>query len=99
MFITFGSITIESENIEKSNTIKRNFVIACDGSGEVVDPLPNIPSTHSMGVVYLDYDADKDSLIVTLTKPGILIGRAGATIDELSEFIGCKIEVKEHKLV
>ncbi len=80
------------------NTEKSLFLTFFDGCYGV-DPEPNTPSTYSMGVCKLEYIEDKNSLVVHLRRPGLLIGRGGECINRLSKHLDCNIEVIEVDLM
>jgi len=78
--------------------IKLLFLGTCDGSS-MLEPHEDMPNTYQMGVCKLDYDEVKNELTVHLRRPGILIGKAGRTINKLEELIGCKIKIIEVNLL
>tara|TARA_R110000803_G_scaffold97477_1_gene165611 strand:- start:501 stop:764 length:264 start_codon:yes stop_codon:yes gene_type:complete len=82
---------------EKSETIKSLFETFFDGCYEVEPQEVNGPSTYSMGVCKLDYDEKENELTVHLRRPGLLIGKAGGTINKLKEWLDCKVTVIEVK--
>jgi ribosomal protein S3 len=56
----------------------------------------------SLGIV--DIKTFRDTIIITLQRPGLLIGRKGKNIDELQKFIQTKtkyrkIDIKEDKII
>jgi ribosomal protein S3 len=48
-----------------------------------------------MGVCNLEYFEETNTLMVHLRRPGLLIGKAGTSINKLSKNIGCKIDITE----
>ena len=71
------------------------FETACDG---VYDIEPIIKcSTFTMGVTKLDFDLKTSTLHVHLRRPGLLIGAGGKNINELEEWLECKIDIHEVK--
>ena len=82
---------------EERKRIKSLFITYFDGMYGV-DPKPKTPTTYQMGVCRLDY-SDKNILTVHLRNPGLLIGKGGETIHDLSEYLGCKIQIVEVDLL
>jgi len=80
-----------------SDRVKNEFEIYFDGGygfGPVED---GHPCTYSMGVCKLEYDEKKKVLMVHLRRPGLLIGKAGRTIDGLKKFLECDVRITEVK--
>tara|TARA_R110000822_G_scaffold139699_1_gene277268 strand:+ start:148 stop:411 length:264 start_codon:yes stop_codon:yes gene_type:complete len=82
---------------EKSEQIKSLFETYFDGCYDVEPQVADNPSTYSMGVCKLDYDEKENELTVHLRRPGLLIGRAGRTINKLKEWLDCKVAIIEVK--
>tara|TARA_R110000796_G_scaffold126204_3_gene240901 strand:- start:1164 stop:1415 length:252 start_codon:yes stop_codon:yes gene_type:complete len=76
------------------NTYKSLFLTYFDGCYGV-DAEPLTPSTYQMGVCNLEYFEETNTLMVHLRRPGLLIGKAGTSINKLSKNIGCKIDIIE----
>jgi ribosomal protein S3 len=56
-------------------------------------------SIKSLFVTYFDgWDEQSDTLTVHLRHPGLLIGRAGSTINALQKYLDCNIKVIEVNL-
>jgi len=72
--------------------IKMMFMIYFDGVYDI-EPNPNVCSTYEMGVCKLDYNEPDNTLTVHLRRPGLLIGKAGETIDALTKYLRCKIKI------
>lgn len=72
----------------------RLFEVWCDGAYGIES---QGPSTYSMGVARVWYDEANNRLHVHLRRPGILIGKAGSTIDELSKYLDCEVRIHEVK--
>ena len=72
-----------------------SFLVLCDGEFESRQYDGLIPSVSSMGVCHLCYDESLHILHVHLTRPAILIGRHGRTIEDLERMLECKIEIHE----
>lgn len=60
-------------------------------------PEPNTFNTFAMGVCKLEYK--NKTLIVHLRKPGLLIGKNGRIIDDLTKELNCKIDIVEVNLL
>ncbi len=60
-----------------------------------IDAKPNVSNTFEMGVCKLDFNDKKNELTVYLRRPGLLIGKGGKIINELSDHLGCKIKIVE----
>jgi predicted transcriptional regulator len=84
-------------NNKKSEKIKSLFETYFDGCYGVEPQVIGNPSTYSMGVCKLDYDEKKNELTVHLRRPGLLIGKAGRTINRLKEWLECKVDIIEVK--
>ena len=82
----------------KGKKHKISFLNYFDG-GYDFDPHPNTFNTFTMGVCKLDFDSKKNELTVYLRKPGLLIGVGGKTIDDLQNYLGCKINIIEVNLL
>lgn len=76
------------------NQYKSLFLTYFDGCYGI-DAEPNTPSTFQMGVCKLEYFEETNTLMVHLRRPGLLIGKAGKTIDKLKDDIGCEIHITE----
>jgi hypothetical protein len=83
---------------DKSRYYKSLFETYFDGCYGI-DPTPNTPSTYSMGVCKLKYVESTNTLVVHLRRPGLLIGKAGVTINTLSSYLDCNIEIIEVNLM
>ena len=81
-----------------SKKYKSLFLTYFDGCyGE--DAEPNTANTFAMGVCKLEYCEKENKLIVHLRRPGLLIGKGGQTINALSKYLGCKIDIVETNLI
>lgn len=78
----------------ESDRIKSLFETYFDGCYQI-EPIPNTPTTYSMGVCKLDFDKKTNTLIVHLRRPGLLIGKGGSLLNELKECLECNITIKE----
>jgi hypothetical protein len=97
-FETIAILCILKKNMtEKEKSIKSLFVTYFDGCYGC-DPEPNVANTYKMGVCKLDWDEQSDTLTVHLRHPGLLIGRAGSTINALQKYLDCNIKVIEVNL-
>ena len=56
-------------------------------------------STYTMGVCKLEYIEDENRLIVHLRRPGLLVGKAGSTIDALQKHMDINITIVEVSLL
>ena len=83
--------------IHNSKKIKSLFITYFDGS-YCIDVTPNTSNTYAMGVCKLEYNNDKNVLTVHLRRPGLLIGKAGRTIDALKKYLDCDIKIVEVNL-
>ncbi len=81
----------------KEEEIKSLFETYFDGCYGVEPQVLNNTSTYSMGVCRLEYIESKNTLIVHLRRPGLLIGKGGETINKLKEWLDCKIDIVEVK--
>jgi ribosomal protein S3 len=79
----------------KEKTIIRKFLLFFDGS-YMIDPIVDI-STYTLGLCDLEIVDQK--LKVTLRRPGLLIGKAGSTIDKLKKFLECDVIIEEKKFI
>jgi len=86
-------ITILTPN-KTSNDLVTSFMLFFDGVGGFVDPVVNV-STYQLGLC--DLKESKGNLVVTLRRPGMLIGKGGETINSLEKYLGCKVEIIEKK--
>lgn len=77
--------------------MKAKFITFFDGCYGF-EPDPSLPNTFSMGVCKLDYDEDKNVLTVHLRRPGLLIGKAGRTLERASKHLECEIKIIEELL-
>lgn len=85
-----------SHDENEGKKIKTLFVIYFDGCyGSDKDP--NLPTTFQMGVCLLLYKDNK--LHVYLRQPGLLIGKGGETIDNLSKCLGCEVIIYEYDIL
>ena len=82
---------------EKSEQIKSLFETYFDGCYDVDPQEIGNPNTYSMGVCKLDYDENLNKLTVHLRRPGLLIGKAGGTINKLKEWLDCDVAIIEVK--
>ena len=87
----------KKEESKKSKQIKSLFVTYFDGCYGV-DSAPNTCNTFKMGVCSLKYEDKENKLIVHLRRPGLLIGKRGCTIDALTAYLNCKIDIIEVNL-
>lgn len=78
----------------KIHKIKELFLI-CDHGKEFFDDCDTFSTTHRMGVTHIDYNIKTKTMLITLRRPGMLIGKAGEHINRLQERLGCKIEIEE----
>jgi glycosyltransferase involved in cell wall biosynthesis len=84
------------EEAENSRRIKSLFETYFDGCFEV-EAFPNTPTTYKMGICKLEFDDDENILTVYLRRPGLLIGKAGSTIDALKQYLNCGVRIEEVK--
>ena len=82
---------------EKYNYYKNNFLTYFDGCYDI-DSEPDTPSTYTMGLCKLEYKEKENTLIAHVRRPGILIGKGGKTINDLQNYLGCKVGIKEVNL-
>jgi ribosomal protein S3 len=82
---------------KKSDSIKSLFETYFDGCYDVEPQELDNPSTFSMGVCKLDYSEKDNTLTVHLRRPGLLIGKAGRTINKLKEWLVCEVSIIEVK--
>ena len=82
---------------EKSDSIKSLFETYFDGCYDVEPQELGAPSTFSMGVCKLDYNKKENTLTVHLRRPGLLIGKAGRTINNLKKWLECEVSIIEVK--
>lgn len=82
------------DNTEPYLNIKTRFLTYFDGCYGF-EPDPNLPSTYAMGVCKLEYNEYDNILTVHLRRPGLLIGKAGSTLDKVVKHLGCEIRIKE----
>lgn len=85
-----------SDENKKAKSVKNSFLIFFDGIPNYVDSIVNC-STFSMGVCKLEYE--NETLTVHLRRPGLLIGKGGNTINQLSEYLECKVRIVEVDLL
>jgi hypothetical protein len=83
--------------IKKANRIKSLFETYFDGCYDVQPQHRGNSSTFSMGVCKLDFDIKTNTLTVHLRRPGLLIGKAGETIDNLKKWLECEVSIIEVK--
>ena len=76
------------EKKQESERMKHLFLAYFDGSFNI-DAKPNVSSTYEMGVTKVEYE--DGTLTVHLRRPGLLIGKRGSTINDLSKYLECKI--------
>lgn len=81
------------EQLTKTNVYTK-FMIYHDGVGNLVEPISST-STHSLGLIHLDFDEKSNVLNVWLRRPGLLIGKHGEDIDRLKAHLGCEIAIHE----
>lgn len=79
-------------NSEYAGFIKRLFILYFDGSYGV-EPHHKTLDTYKMGLCKLEYS--NEVLTVHLRRPGLLIGKGGKTIEDLSAYLGCKVHIVE----
>ena len=79
---------------DRKNDLKRSFEVYFDGCYGF-EPQPDVPNTYAMGVCKLEYEEQSDTLAVHLRRPGLLIGKAGKTINALTEHLGCNMKIVE----
>ena len=77
--------------------MKSIFETYFDGCYGVEPQHEDNPSTFSMGVCKLEYNEEDEILMVHLRRPGLLIGKAGRTINALQEWLECKVHITEIK--
>ena len=82
---------------EKSDSIKSLFETYFDGCYEVEPQERDNPSTYSRGVCKLEYSEKDNNLTVHLRRPGLLIGKAGRTINNLKKWLECEVSIIEVK--
>ena len=76
---------------KRALSIYENFMSYFDGNYS----LSKYGNTYSLGVIHLHYDENKNTLIVYLRRPGLLIGKGGVQFDELQSYLECKIKIVE----
>ncbi len=77
---------------------KSNFLTYFDGVYDIA-PKPNVSNSYEMGITKLEFDELKKTLTVHLRRPGLLIGKGGRIINDVSDYLGCKINIVETKLL
>ena len=82
---------------EKSDRIKSLFETYFDGCYDIEPQEVDNPSTYSMGVCKLEYNEKDNTLTVHLRRPGLIIGKAGRTINKLKEWLECEVSIIEVK--
>jgi hypothetical protein len=87
-------VEVDRSNWKNPDTVKRSFETYFDGVYDI-EPRPGVPGTYSMGICKLEFDCESDTLTVHLRRPGLLIGKAGRTINDLKEYLECKVEIIE----
>lgn len=92
--------------IKKQRTYKNLIRFFFEGSGNLVEPVIDIP-IGTLGITNIEFDLYKDRLeiLITLERPGVLIGKMGRVIDRLTIYLSergleipVKILIKESKL-
>lgn len=63
---------------------------------EHVEEFKNL-STFYLGIVYVMYEEEYNELHVWLRRPGLLIGKAGSTINKVEEMLDVKVKIHEVK--
>ena len=79
---------------DKGRYYKSLFMTYFDGCYDI-EPTPNTSNTYSMGVCRLEFNYSRNSLIVHLRRPGLLIGKGGIIIDSLKKHLGIDVEIIE----
>ena len=94
----------ERRKQEHLDELIRGFVLFFDGLYiDGVDDFPpheNVSNTFRMGICGFelkDYGTIDKKLIVSVRRPGLLIGKGGWIIDKVQDSIGCRIDIKEIK--
>jgi len=82
---------------EKERRIKSLFFTYFDGCYGF-EPTPGTSNTYTMGICSLEFNENKNCLIVSLRRPGLLIGKKGCVIDDLVKYLNCGIEIREINL-
>lgn len=86
----------------KEQYYKFKFIAYFDGYGygcygETAQP--DVPSTFQMGVCKLEYIEKENKLMVSLRRPGLLIGKGGQTINSLKNYLGIEVGITEISLM
>lgn len=92
----FKANTVKPKDTRLAKQAKLMFMLYFDG-GYDIEPNTNI-TTYQLGVTKLEYIDKTNTLVVSLRRPGLLIGKAGKNIDELQEYLCCKISIIEVNL-
>lgn len=82
---------------KKSDEIKSLFETYFDGCYGIEPHHQDNPSTYSMGVCKLDFDNKTNTLTVHVRRVGLLIGKAGRTINNLKDWLECEVAIIEVK--
>jgi hypothetical protein len=85
-----------STETDEGQKIKSLFLMYFDGS-YVTDPEPDTSDTFEMGICKLEYT--ENTLTVHLRRPELLIGPKRKTIDALTKYLGCKVNIVEVDLL
>lgn len=88
----------------KKRQLKSLFRSYFEGVGDYVEPIDAL-SIFSLGITDIQFEFKPDviEMIITLERPGLLIGKGGRTIDGVTEFLSkndtpVKIKIIESKL-
>lgn len=73
--------------------IKRRLLILLDGLSDFIPKDNRFPTSWNIGLCYIEFIDNK--LHLHCRRLGILIGKAGQTINALEEELGCKIHLHE----
>lgn len=92
------------EQISRANFTKSIFQTYFDGCYMTEPHIENLP-TSRLGITNIEFEFKGDLLImkITLLRPGLLIGKAGKTINDLTEYLNhddkpIEIQIIESKL-
>ena len=82
------SSNFSEEQLKRINFIKSIFKTYFDGCYMVDPVIENLP-TSKLGITNIEFEFKGETLImnVTLLRPGLLIGKGGRTINDLSDHL------------
>ena len=108
----FKTITTNQTNKHKRNVIKNHIRTFFEGysyyfhdEADTIPPVVDIP-IHRLGITNFKFKfkPNKILVIITLERPGLLIGKQGTTIDQLTKFLNydkrteVSIQIKESRV-